>query len=56
MNGSEGLCPSCRGRRWKFVILRRSPVNGGAVAERGMVNRARVECLACDGTGRAVGS
>jgi hypothetical protein len=55
MAGAEGSCLSCRGRRWKFVTLRRLAANGGDVAETGMLQRARVECLACGGTGREAG-
>jgi hypothetical protein len=47
-------CPQCRGRGWKFGVLRRSLVNGGGAAERGLLRRARVVCLACSGSGRAV--
>lgn len=53
MAGGEGSCLSCRGRRWKFVMLRRSPANGGGIAERGALQRARVLCLVCSGTGKA---
>ena len=46
-------CPSCRGRGWKFRILRRSRDNGGGTAERGLLERPRAVCLACSGSGRA---
>lgn len=46
-------CPSCRGHGWKFCALRRSLANGGGVAERGLLERAQVPCLACSGTGQA---
>lgn len=46
-------CLMCRGRGWKFSTLRRSLSNGGGVAECGLVQRARVLCLTCSGTGRA---
>jgi hypothetical protein len=46
-------CSLCRGRGWKFGVLRRSLVNGGGAAERGLLRRARVICLACSGSGRA---
>jgi hypothetical protein len=55
-NGGDS-CPSCRGRGWKFVSLRRSSASSGGVAERGLLNRARTLCLACAGTGgRSSGS
>ena len=46
-------CTLCRGHGWKFCTLRRSLANGGDAAERGLLKRARVICLACSGTGRA---
>jgi hypothetical protein len=46
-------CQSCRGRGWKFRTLRRSPDNGGGTAERGLLERPRVICVFCSGTGRA---
>jgi hypothetical protein len=49
----QGPCPSCRGHGWKFCTLRRSPANGGGTAERGLLQRARIPCLACSGSGRA---
>ncbi len=46
-------CLLCRGHGWKFCTVRRSLGNGGGTAERGLLQRARVICLACSGTGRA---
>ncbi len=51
-NGQD-LCPSCRGHGWKFLTLRRTAVNAAGTAERGLLRRARVACLACSGSGRA---
>lgn len=49
----QAPCPSCRGHGWRFLTLRRSLANGGSIAERGLMRRARAICLACSGTGRA---
>ena len=49
----KNSCPSCRGRGWKFLTLRRSAANGGGVAERALLDRPRTLCLACSGSGRA---
>jgi DnaJ-class molecular chaperone len=45
-------CPSCRGRGWKFLTLRRCAGNGGATAERALLDRPRTPCLACSGEGQ----
>jgi DnaJ-class molecular chaperone len=45
-------CPSCRGRGWKFLTLRRCAGNGGAAAERALLDRPRTACLACSGEGQ----
>lgn len=44
-------CRSCAGYGWKFVTLRRSPLNAGSTGESAALRRARVACLACAGTG-----
>jgi hypothetical protein len=46
-------CLICRGRGWKFRMIRRSLANGGETAERGLLARSRVTCLVCSGTGQA---
>ena len=46
-------CPSCRGRGWKHLTLRRSASNGGGTAERALLNRPRTPCIACAGSGQA---
>jgi DnaJ-class molecular chaperone len=52
----KNSCPSCRGRGWKLVTLRRSAANGGGVAERALLERPRIACLACSGSGRVATS
>jgi hypothetical protein len=49
----QNSCPSCRGQGWKFLMLRRSLANAGGTAERVLLRRARLACLACSGTGRS---
>lgn len=49
----QDSCLSCRGHGWKFLTLRRSVANVGGTAERALLRRARVACLACSGTGRS---
>lgn len=44
-------CRSCAGYGWKFVTLRRSPLNAGSTGEVAALRRARVACVACAGTG-----
>jgi len=51
--GGQDSCASCRGQGWKFLMLRRSAANAGGTAERALLRRARVACLACSGTGRS---
>jgi len=46
-------CPSCRGRGWKFITLRRSAANGGGTAERALLARPGIPCLICSGSGQA---
>jgi hypothetical protein len=48
----KNLCPSCRGRGWKFVGLRRSAALGGGTAERALLERPRVLCITCSGHGQ----
>jgi hypothetical protein len=48
----KNSCSSCRGRGWKFVTLRRSAVNGGGTVEGALLERPRIPCLACSGSGR----
>lgn len=45
-------CPSCRGRGWKFLTLRRSAANGGGTAELALLERPRTACIVCAGEGR----
>lgn len=49
-------CLSCRGHGWKLVTLRRSASNGGGTAEIGLLERPRIPCLTCSGSGRASAS
>jgi hypothetical protein len=46
-------CPACRGRGLKFLTLRRMVGAAGAASEDELLKRARVLCLACDGSGQA---
>ena len=47
----RGACQMCRGRGWKLVLVRRSAIAAGAVPERDALNRSRVTCLFCSGSG-----
>jgi len=51
--GGHPQCLLCRGRGWKFRMMRRSPCNGDTTAERELLARSRVTCLNCSGTGKA---
>ena len=53
ISGETGPCGNCRGRGWKFLGLRRSEGAVGDAGECALLRRARTECLACGGTGRA---
>lgn len=55
-SNGKNECPSCRGRGWKFLTLRRSAANGGGTAERALLQRPRISCLFCSGTGRVASS
>ena len=48
----KNQCPSCRGRGWKLITLRRCVANGGGTAERALLERPRTACLTCSGSGR----
>lgn len=52
MTDDADPCPSCRGKGRKFVLLRRSGAIAVAAAERALLFRCWVTCLACSGTGR----
>jgi hypothetical protein len=55
MTGTSGQrCTNCRGRGWKLLTLRRSLTSAGDAGERASLRRARVECLACRGTGSSL--
>jgi hypothetical protein len=51
--GAEGGCLACRGRGFKFVMLRRSDAAAGAAAETALLGRVQEPCLSCSGTGKA---
>lgn len=51
--GDSGSCQWCGGRGWKFMILRRSHEVSGVISERASVQRTRVPCAACLGTGNS---
>ena len=44
---------NCGGRGWKYLGLRRWEEAVGDAGECALLRRARTECLACGGTGRA---
>ena len=48
---STEQCSSCRGRGWKWLTLRRSLTSTGDAGERAPLQRSRVRCLVCQGTG-----
>lgn len=48
----KNSCPSCRGRGWKFLTLRRAAANGGGTAECALLYRPRIPCLICAGSGQ----
>lgn len=56
MTEGAGDCSSCRGRGRKFVMLRRSGAIAGGAAERALLFRSWVTCLACSGTGNVPSS
>ena len=56
MTDGADACSSCRGRGRKFVTLRRSRAVAGGAAERALLFRSWVMCLACSGTGRVLSS
>lgn len=49
--GNSGSCQWCGGRGWKLLTLRRSQELPGSTPERAPVQRTRVTCIACLGTG-----
>ena len=48
---STEQCSSCRGRGWKLLTLRRSLTSAGDAGERAPLQRSRIRCLTCRGTG-----
>ena len=53
VGGEDGSCGNCGGRGWKYLGLRRWEEAVGDAGECALLRRARTECLACGGTGRA---
>ena len=51
---SDERCGTCRGRGWKLLTLRRSLTSAGDAGERAPLQRSRIQCLTCGGTGRSL--